>query len=88
MFALARLAFFGFIVLTILYVGVSIYSRLVRRSKLAKQWQEEGGVGDRDAFIRKGLEDYDDSFRRKLILLIYIVPVVLVAVTVYLVNFY
>jgi len=88
MFALARLAFFGFIVLTILYVGVSIYSRLVRRSKLAKQWQEEGGVGDRDAFIRAGLEDYDDSFRRKLILLIYIVPVVLVAVTVYLVNFY
>lgn len=47
-----------------------------------------GGVGDRDAFIREGLEDYDDSFRRKLILLIYIVPVVLVAVTVYLVNFY
>lgn len=88
MFALARLAFFGFIVLTILYIGVSIYSRLVRRSKLAKQWQEEGGVGDRDAFIREGLEDYDDSFRRKLILLIYIVPVVLVAVTVYLVNFY
>ncbi|WP_412564563.1 hypothetical protein [Thalassobius sp. MITS945101] len=88
MFALARLAFFGFLVLSVLYVGVSIYSRLVRRRKLGKEWDTEIREGDRDAFIRAGLEDYDQSFRRKLILLIYIVPVVVIGLTVYLVNFY
>ena len=88
MFQLARLALFGFIILTLLYVGVSIYSRLARRRKLIRQWQDAGQQGDRDAFIRAGMEEYDDSFRKKLILLIYIVPVAGIALIIYLVNFY
>lgn len=88
MLQLARLAFFGFIVLSILYAIVSVWSRLTRRRKLAKRWDEEIREGDRDAFIREGLEDYDESFRKKLILLIYIVPVLVVALIIYLVNFY
>ena len=50
MFALARLVVMGFIVLSIIYVCLSLYSRAVRRSKLKAEW-DEARDGDRDAFI-------------------------------------
>ena len=59
----------------------------VRRRKLEEQWAEEGRVGDRDAFVREGLEEYDGSLRRKLIVGVYVVPLALIAVIIYLVNF-
>lgn len=87
MLALARLALIGFIVLTVIYVVLSIWSRRVRRGKLNAEWEEEGMSGDREAFIDEGLEDYDQSLRRKLILGVYIIPVTVVAVIIYIVNF-
>ena len=39
------------VVLTVIYVGVSIYSRWVRRSKLIAHWEKKGLTGDRDAFV-------------------------------------
>ena len=50
------------IFLTILYVGVSIYSRWVRRGKLIAHWEKKGLTGDRDAFVQRGLQKYDGSF--------------------------
>ena len=88
MLALARLLIIGFVVLTVIYVSLSLYSRRVRRGKLAREWDEEIRTGDRDAFIEDGLQDYDQSLRRKLILGVYIVPVTLVAIIIYLTNFY
>ncbi|WP_163848518.1 hypothetical protein [Pseudooceanicola aestuarii] len=87
MLALLRLALVGFVILTLVYVGVSIWSRQMRRRKLRRQWKDEGRTGDRDAWIRDGLEDYDDSFRRHLILLVYIVPVAIIGLIIYAVNF-
>lgn len=92
MFGLARLLFMGFIVLTVIYVCLSFYSRAVRRSKLKARWDVEGmdsddTRGDRDDFIQKGLEEYDGSVRRKLILGVYIVPTAVIAIIIYLTNF-
>ncbi|MDD9719885.1 hypothetical protein PVW51_04240 [Sulfitobacter sp. PR48] len=87
MFALARLLVIGFVVLTIIYVCLSFYSRSVRRSKLRKKWYEGKQLVDRDTFVQRGLERYDGSIRRKLILGVYIVPVVVVGVVIYLTNF-
>ena len=92
MFALARLLVMGFIVLMIVYVCLSFYSRAVRRGKLKAQWNLEQmddatKDGDSDDYIQKGLEEYDGSVRRKLILGVYIIPTVLVAVIIYLTNF-
>lgn len=87
MFALARLVVIGFVVLTIIYVCLSFYSRSVRRSKLRKKWEEGKQLVDRDTFVQRGLERYDGSIRRKLILGVYIVPVVVVGVVIYLTNF-
>jgi len=87
MFALARLAIVGFIVLTIIYVSVSLYSRSVRRDKLEAEWAKNDMVGDGEAWVEEGLKDYDDSLRRKLILGVYVVPVLAVIAIIYVVNF-
>lgn len=87
MFALARLMVIGFIVLTIIYVCLSFYSRAVRRSKLGNEWDEAQGPGARDDFIDAGLAEYDGSLRKKLILGVYVVPTCLVALIIYLTNF-
>ena len=78
---LVRLVFFGFIVLSVIYLAVSWYSRSVRREKLEKQWDAENPGGDaaeRAAQVEKGVGDYNSSLRAKLILLVYIVPAILV----------
>lgn len=87
MVAFARLVIIGFIVLSVIYFFLSLYSRAVRRGKLEAQWDDEGGPGTRDEFIRNGLEDYNGSLRRKLILGVYVVPSVIVALIIYFTNF-
>lgn len=87
MLAFMRLVIFGFLFLTVLYLAISYWSRTVRARKLEREWEQEGGTGDKDAYIRKGLTEYGTSFRRKLILLVYIVPVVAVVVVIYMTNF-
>lgn len=88
MFALARLLVIGFLVLSVVYVCLSLYSRAVRRGKLEREWDEEIRQGDRDTFVEAGLRDYDGSLRRKLILGVYIVPLVLMSLIIYLTNFH
>jgi hypothetical protein len=85
--ALARLIVVGFIVLTVIYVSLSFYSRAQRREKLRRKWDEDIRRGDRDAYVKRGLKMYDRSLRRKLLWGVYIVPVVGIALVIYLVNY-
>ena len=85
-----RLVVFGFIALSIVYVLVSLYSRSVRREKLEKEWAErypDGGDPEaRAAFLDDGMAAYHSSLRKRLILLIYILPPIVVGTIMYLVN--
>lgn len=87
MAALARLLLILFAVLTVVYVSLSFYSRAMRRDKLEAEWDEEIGVGDREAFVREGLEEYDGSLRRKLILGVYIIPILVIGTIIYFTNY-
>jgi hypothetical protein len=87
MAALVRLMVVGFIALSVIYVCLSLYSRAVRRGKLRAEWHEGSQDQTLDEFLDEGLEDYDKSLRRKLILSVYVIPVILVSVIVYLTNF-
>ena len=87
MIALIRLVVVGFVVLSIVYICLSFYSRAVRKRKLIAEWEAEQPPLPRDTFVREGLEEYDSSLRPKLILGVYIVPTVLIGVIIYLVNF-
>ena len=76
------------VVLTVIYVVLSIYSRQVRRRKLEERWDSKDVLTvDRETFVRRGLQKYDNSIRRKLLLGVYIVPLTLIAVLVYVTNF-
>ncbi|CRL12951.1 hypothetical protein [Phaeobacter italicus] len=87
MFGFFRLVLILFVGLTLVYLAVSLYSREVRRAKLRRRWQQKGLTGDRAAFIQRGLRQYDRSFRRKLILLVYIIPLGALMLLVYVINF-
>jgi hypothetical protein len=87
MIGFIRLFALLFVALTVIYVSLSLYSRAVRKSKLRKKWHDGKQLVDRDAFVQRGLERYEGSIRRKLILGVYIVPVIVIAVIIYLTNF-
>nr|WP_099825365.1 hypothetical protein [Oceaniglobus indicus] len=88
MFALARMGILAFVALTVIYVLLSIYSRSVRREKLEDAWEEEGQPGERADFVRNGLAEYDSSLRRKLILGVYVIPVIVVGSLIYAINYW
>ena len=86
-----RLAFFGYIALTIIYFTTGIYSRSVRREKLEKAWdtdpaREGAATADRDAYIKGGMAAYETGLRKKLIWLVYVLPAVAMAMIIYFVN--
>ncbi|KAA0910261.1 hypothetical protein [Aquicoccus porphyridii] len=87
---LIRLVIFGFLALSVIYVVVSIYSRSVRREKLEQSWDADhpdgGDESARNAYIEDGMRAYETGLRRKLILLVYIVPTVAAAVLIYMIN--
>ncbi len=95
MIGILRLALFGFVALTITYVLVSIYSRSVRREKLEKSYDSGEATQDipddikpdRESFVAAGMEAYEKGLKRRLIWLVYVVPTVALAATVYLVNY-
>ncbi len=91
MIAILRLAVFGLLVLSGVYLLVAVYSRSVRREKLEKHWDaappEGQGDTERAAYIENGMRDYEHGLRKKLLWLVFIIPMTLFAVTVYLVNF-
>lgn len=85
-----RFAVIGFVLLTIIYVLVSIYSRSVRRERLEEAWAELDAEGaaelDRERYVEEGMARYESGFRRKLILLIYVIPTIAVATLIYVIN--
>ncbi len=85
-----RFGILGFIVLTVIYFLVSIYSRSIRREWLEGEWAEEeredSSEAAREAFIEAGMTKYEAGFRKKLIVLIYVIPTLLVGILVYVIN--
>lgn len=76
----------GAVVLTLVYVLVSIYARSVQREKLEKQFDEGTEFGTREEFVEQGMQAYAHSLRRRLILLVYIIPALAIIGIVWWVN--
>jgi len=88
--AFVRLVVFGFLILSVVYLCVSLYSRSVRREKLEKEWDAsppEGATPDtRASFIADGMAVYESGMRKKLILLIFVIPPIIVGTIIYFIN--
>ena len=85
-----RLVVLGFVVLTVIFICVSLYSRSIRRERLEKDWDanppEGADAAGRSAYVEQGMAEYFSGFRRRLVLLVYVVPTVVVGVIFYLTN--
>ncbi|PZQ97956.1 MAG: hypothetical protein DI533_12545 [Cereibacter sphaeroides] len=86
MIAIIEALVLGFLILSVVYVVVSIYSRSVRREKLEKRFDAEVKTGDRERYVEEGMVAYQKGLRRKLLVLIYIIPMAVVAGTIYYIN--
>jgi Ca2+/Na+ antiporter len=82
-----RLAVFGFLGLSVFYVLLSLYMRSVEKERLEKEFDAGGVAGARDDHITQGMEIYRKSLRVKLLWLVYVIPMVVAAALIYILNF-
>ncbi|TQS70426.1 hypothetical protein ERN12_14925 [Rhodobacteraceae bacterium] len=91
MIAFFRFALPGLAGLTLIYVLIGVYARSLARERLEKAWEDpKTGAAScltREEFIAQGMRAYKHSLRRKLLVLVYIVPVGVVAILVYVMNY-
>ena len=80
-----------FVVLTVVYLGLSIYKRWEERRRLTAEFAAQTAEGSaprsvvdesQEAFVRHGMQEYERSLRKKLLLGVYLVPVSLLALLV------
>ena len=76
----------GFIGLSAIYWIVLAYSRSVHRETLENAFDAGGIDGLREDYIAKGMAHYEHGLQRRLIVLVYVIPVVLIVVIAYGVN--
>ena len=85
--AFLKLLVFGLIGLTIIYLSLSVYSASLRRERLEKTYDADPVPGQsREAFVAAGMARYRSSLRPKLLLAVYVVPVVVVGLIIYVIN--
>ena len=85
-----RLVVFGFLALSVIYLCVSLYSRSVRREKLEDEWDatapDDATPDMRANFIASGMSVYESGLRKKLILLVFVIPPLVVGSIIYFIN--
>lgn len=91
MIAFLRLAVFGVVGLSVVYLVLWIYARSVRREGLEKEWaadHPDGGDPDaRQAYIETGIRDYEPGLRRRLILFVFVLPAIAIAAILFVTNY-
>lgn len=85
-----RFILFLFLILSAVYFAVSLYSRSIRREKLEDSWKEDHPGDDaspeREAYIEAGMAEYQHGLRRKLILLVYVIPTIAIVAILIITN--
>ena len=82
-----RIGFFAFVILTLFYWALSWYFRSLARGGLEQEWDENVREGDRSEWIDKGMAEYDSSLKKKLVMAVYVIPVIVIVALVYLTNY-
>ncbi len=89
MFALARFLIMAAVVLTVIYGSLWFYLRARRRDLLEIDWAAETAESrTQEDYVRDHLSDFDRRRHRTLIALVYVLPLGLVTLIVYLTNFH
>jgi len=73
-------------VLTIIYAVLSFKARRQARDKLVGAYESSDKTETKDAYVSKGLQKYQRSYRPKLVLLVYLIPISVISLLIYLAN--
>lgn len=90
MVAFLRLAVIVALVLGAAYWLAVIYARSLERERLEKRFDRDNPSAtraERDAFVAGGMKLYEHGLRRRLLVLVVILPTLAIAVLVWLLNF-
>ena len=74
-------------ILTAIYLALSLYNRWAERKRLRAEFEalktaREAPPGDAESFVDQGMNSYERSLRRKLLLGVYLVPILAIAILV------
>lgn len=76
---------------TAAYFVLRIYYRSLRREALEKEWDadppESADARAREAFIEKGMADYQGSLRNRLLVIVVVLPFLVIAALLYVMNY-
>ncbi len=75
-----------FVLLSIIYVILSLVSRFKQRAKLRIEYDVAKPAGNKDEFVAKGMQKYQRGIRPKLFLGVYVVPLIIMVGLLYLAN--
>ncbi|PHS38289.1 MAG: hypothetical protein COA91_08555 [Robiginitomaculum sp.] len=75
-----------FVLLSIIYVILSLVSRFKQRAKLKIEYDASKPDTAKDEFVAKGMQKYARSFRSKLFLGVYVIPLIIFVGLLYLAN--
>ncbi|MCH2077909.1 MAG: hypothetical protein MK180_13705 [Rhodobacteraceae bacterium] len=85
-----RLFIIMMVISTVLYIVLSFTGRRNQRAKLEEKWRADLMVGDREQWLRLELAKYDHSLKRRLTLLVFVLPLaflVFIGIMLYVQNF-
>ncbi|NRB33342.1 MAG: hypothetical protein HRU31_01105 [Rhodobacteraceae bacterium] len=84
--AFVRFLLILLVVQTVIYLFLTVRLRRAERERLEEIWHKDGIGGDREAYVAKGLTKYADRLDKRLLIFVYIVPIVALGVLVYVAN--
>ena len=88
MIGVLRLIFLVFLVQTALFIIISGVQRMNARKRARAEWDAlEVSRIDWDTYLEREMLDYHRSLRKKLIWSVYVLPMVVVMLLIYFVNF-
>jgi len=71
------------VLLTIIYVMLSIASRFKQRQKLKTEYKTANTDAPQDEYIATGMTKYEKSLKPKLFIGVYLIPIMIISVLIY-----
>lgn len=81
-----RMVILWALVLPVVHWLVATYARSVRREALEREFDNGGESGTREDFVERGLAAYQTSLRARLLVLVYVLPILALLAIAWAVN--
>ncbi len=76
------------LILSAIYVLLSASGRRKQKKRLLSQYEAaDATITDKDDFLAKGMIKYDRSMRPKLFLFVFIIPIIIISILIYLAQY-